>query len=372
MKDKSDTLPSTVTFLGDYNFDKVVRPDEYRIEGSKFWFRQNGEERILTATDLTPDRPEIEPGSKPRVLENIDEIVDGLAIESEDDGGGGQISARVWGGFGNRNPENGTYADLTQRTERLARSLADAKIEGVFLGARKPRTHLVLNIEDLSKPGRPRENIIFRPQKFLLVSELDPGFAVQLRNSVQDRDALMLNSPKDLVFISYALESAGQDIPIYANITKSFPRAFGIRYVLPRASASFSSGDMLRYARRILADSASPISIEAAMDAVWHTMGSPKDDRFLISTEASEGARGQDRRRRYHVGLSESYRRDIQPQLRKALGAGDTFIAYAMHAHLVKEIKRVDEILQYATQGALNHMGFAGNVPSSAYVVERT
>lgn len=107
------------------------------------------------------------------------------------------------------------------------------------------------------------------------------------------------------------------------------------------------------------------------MNAAWDAMGNPRDDRFFIVTLGSEGAIGKDRRNRYHVGLSQSYRADIQPHLKTALGAGDTFIAYAMHAHLVGGIKRVDDILQYATQGVLNRMGFAGNVPSSAYVIER-
>lgn len=364
-------MPSTATFLGDYNLDVVVNPDEYRIKGKNFWFRQDGQERTLTATDLTQDRPRILPGSKPRVSEDLDEIVQGLVIESEDSGGGGQNTARAWGKFGNGNSKNGIYADLTQRTERLAESLSKAKIDGIFLGAREPRKHLVLNIEDMSRPDRPRENIIFRPQKFQLVDELDPEFEIQLRAHVQGRDALMLNSPKDLLFISCALECAGLDIPVYANITKSFPRAFGIKYVLPRVSASFSRGDALRYARTILREPVSPISNDVIMNALWNAMDKPKDDRFLILTEASEGAWGQDRRGRYHVGLASSYRAEIQPQLKKALGAGDTFIAYAMHAHLVNGIKRVDEIMQYATQGVLTHMGFAGNVPFSAYVVEK-
>ena len=364
-------MSSTVTFLGDYNLDVVVRPDEYSVKGNAFWFRQNGQERLLTVTDLTPDRPQILPGSKSRSHENIDEIVQGLTIESEDDGGGGQKSARVWREFGNGYADNGTYADIGKRTQRLARSLSTAKIEGLFLGAREPLTHLILNIEDLSRPERPRDYFLFRPQKFPLVSELDQEFSVQLRRDIQNRNALMLNSPKDLAFVSYALESAGPDIPIYANLTKSFPRAFGIRNVLPRANVLFSRVDLLRYARTLFGDDTMVPNNDLMMSAVWNAMGKPKDDRFFIVTLGSEGALGQDRRGRYHVGLAESYRNDIQPHLVKALGAGDNFIAYAMHAHLDKGIKRVDEIMQYATQGVLTHMGFAENVPSSAYVIER-
>lgn len=364
-------MSSTVTFLGDYNLDVVVRPDEYRVNGNTFWFRQNGHERLLTVTDLTQNRSQLLPGSKSRVRENLDEIVQGLAIESEDDGGGGQKSARVWGTFGNGSPENGTYADMGHRTERLVESLSKAKIEGIFLGVREPLTHLILNVGDSEKPDKPRNYFLFRPQKFPLVSELDTEFSAQLRDHVQNRDALMLNSPKDLIFVYSALESAGHDIPVYADVTKSFPRAFGISHVLPRASVLFSIDDLLRYAGTILGDSTSTFFNYVMMDSVWAAMGRPKDDRFLITTFGSEGASGQDRRGRYHVGLSQIYKTDIQPQLKKALGAGDTFIAYAMHAHLVKGIKRVDEIMQYATQGVLIHMGLAGNVPSSAYVVER-
>ena len=364
-------MPSTVTFLGDYNLDVVIKPDEYRVKGNTFWFRKNGHERVLTVTDLTQDRPRILPGSKSRIRENIDEIVEGLKIDTRDDGGGGQKTARIWGGFGNGSMDNGTYADITQRTERLDEKLNGVKIEGHFQGSREPRTHLILNVVDAEKPDRPRTYFLFRPQKFSLENELEPKFAAKLKESVQKRDALVLNSPKDLVFVSYALETASIDIPIYADVTKSFPRAFGINNVLPRASALFSIDDLLRYARTILGDSISTLSNRAMMDLVWAAMGSPKDDRFLIVTFGSEGAIGQDRRNRYHVGLSHGYRSEIQPHLKKALGAGDTFVSYAMHAHLDKGIKRVDEILQYATQGVLNHMGLAVNVPSSAYVIEK-
>ena len=349
-------MSSTVTFLGDYNLDVVVRPDEYSVKGNTFWFRQNGQERLLTVTDLTPDRPQILPGSKSRSHENIDEIVQGLTIESEDDGGGGQKSARVWGEFGNGYADNGTYADIGKRTQRLARSLSTAKIEGLFLGAREPLTHLILNIEDLSIKEKPRDYFLFRPQKFPLVSELDPEFLVQLRRNIQNKDALMLNSPKDLAFVSYALESAYQDIPIYANLTKSFPRAFGIMNVLPRANVLFNRVDLLRYAKTLLGDDALTLNNDIMMNAVWNAMGKPKDDRFLIVTLGLEGALGQDRKGRYHVGLSESYKKEIQPHLVKALGAGDTFIAYAMHIHLDRGIRRVDDVMQHSTQGVLTHM----------------